>query len=377
MRVRLTAIYSGLFLATSTVLLITMNLVLRANLQQRANAFGTAIVDGPQPGPATPAGVQVTVRQDPYRPDIHGLTGAVLRYQWAVSGVVIAVLTVASVVVGWWLAGRVLRRLHRITATAQRLSLSNLHERIGLTGPRDELTELADTFDAMLDRLQASASSQRRFAANVSHELRTPLAIQRAAIQIGLNDPSPQKLARVREQLLEVNRRSERLIDGLLLLAQGEHGLEATEPIALDALVRQAAIETPADGVEIRQATEPATVAGDPVLLHRLVVNLVHNAIRHNRPGGVVDVRVTSDRRLTISNTGPEIPADRISELFEPFRTLHTDRTRSADGAGLGLSIVASITAAHHAEITACPNPGGGLQVTVRFPPPDHEEAAC
>jgi signal transduction histidine kinase len=375
-RVRLTAVYSGLFLATSTALLVTMNLVLRINLQQRINALGTAIVEGPQPGlTAPPPGVQVTVRPDLPRPDIQGLTSAVVRYQWAVTGIVIAVLTLASVAIGWWLAGRVLNPLHRIIATARRLSLANLDERIALTGPRDELTELADTFDAMLDRLQVSADSQRRFVANASHELRTPLAIQRAAIQIGLKDPSPQKLARVRAQLLEVNRRSERLIDGLLLLAQGEHGLETAEPIALDVLVREVANETPADGVEIRQNVEPATVTGDPVLMNRLVANLVHNAIRYNRPGGVVDVHLTIGGRLTISNTGPKVPEDRVSELFEPFRRLNTDRTRSADGVGLGLSIVASIARAHYAVITAQPNPEGGLEVTVQFRPPAREEA--
>jgi signal transduction histidine kinase len=312
--------------------------------------------------------MRIEVKQAQAAENVRNLPDAVLRYQWAITGITIALLTLVSIAVGWWMAGRLLRPLHRITATARRLSLSNLDERIALAGPRDELTELADTFDTMLDRLQTAVDIQRRFAANASHELRTPLAIQRAAIQIGLDNPTPEKLAMVRQELLDVNRRSERLIDGLLTLAQGERGLESTEPVLLDALVRQAVTEIPADGIEIRQEIEPVTVTGDPVLLKRLVANLVHNAVRYNRPGGVVEVRVASDGRLAIRNTGPDVPAERISEMFEPFRRLHAPRTRSADSAGLGLSIVTAIARAHRADVTANPNPGGGLELTVRFP---------
>jgi signal transduction histidine kinase len=369
---RLTAVYTGLFLATSTVLLVTTNLLLKVNLQKR---FEGISVHPPEElaGPPTglPGGPPVDPPAAPPQPlagKLRVLPDEVLAYQWTIAGITIVVLTVASIAIGWWLAGRLLRPLHHITGTARRLSLSNLHERIALTGPRNELTELADTFDTMLERLERSVDSQRRFIANASHELRTPLAIQRAAIQIGLDSPSPERLARVREELLEVNRRSERLIGGLLLLAQGEHGLSTTEPVALDLLVRRAASETPVTGITIRQDIEPVTVTGDPVLLHRLVANLVHNAVRYNRPDGVVDIRVTAAGSLTVRNSGPEIPESRIDELFEPFRRLHTTRTGSADSAGLGLSIVAAIARAHDAGITARPNRGGGLELTVQFP---------
>jgi signal transduction histidine kinase len=285
-----------------------------------------------------------------------------------VTGISILVVTLVSVAMGWWLAGRMLRPLHRITATARRLSLSNLHERIAMAGPRDELTELADTFDAMLERLQRAAEAQARFVANASHELRTPLAIQRTTIQVGLDEPSAERLAEVRERLLNLNRRSERLIDGLLILAQSEHGLDGTEPVALDQLVRQVVEEIPTGtGIALVQDLEPVTVVGDPVLLTRLVANLVDNAVKYNYDGGSVHLATRSDGRLAVRNTGPDVPAHLVCELFGPFRRLNGTRTRSASGAGLGLSIAAAITRAHHARITAKPNPGGGLQISVQF----------
>ncbi|XVQ15654.1 HAMP domain-containing protein [Spirillospora sp. CA-255316] len=206
-RVRLTALYSDLFLATSTILLVVVNLLVQNTLADRVSA-----IEAPSPPPrplpplsGAPPPIE-TIRA------VNDLRAAVLRFQWSVTAVTVVVLAVVSVAAGWWLAGRVLRPLHRITATAQRLSLSNLHEeRIALDGPRDELKELADTFDAMLERLERSVEGQRRFVANASHELRTPLAIQCAAIQIGLDDRSPERLAEVREELLTANRRTERL----------------------------------------------------------------------------------------------------------------------------------------------------------------------
>jgi signal transduction histidine kinase len=366
-RVRLTVMYTGLFLVTSTILLTTVNLLLKNTLDHRVTSITQGVsylkirpIPGPPPDHAPAPNMYGNVI-------ISRLPGAVLHYQWTVTVITIAVLTVISVAAGWWLAGRLLRPLRHITATAHRLSLSNLHERIALTGPRDELRDLADTFDAMLERLERSVDSQRRFIANAAHELRTPLAIQRAAIQIGLDDPLPDHLIQVREKLLTANRRSERLIDSLLLLAQAEHGLDTTEPVALDLLTRQAADEVVPDGVIITLDTRPATVLGDPVLLSRLLTNLLHNAVRYNHPGGTVHVGLTTTGILTVRNTGPDVPVERIAELFQPFRRLHT-RTRTADGAGLGLSIVASIAQAHHATLTARPNPGGGLELTVRFP---------
>jgi signal transduction histidine kinase len=260
-----------------------------------------------------------------------------------------------------------LRPVSRITNTARRLSISNLHERIALDGPADELSELAGTFDTMLERLERSVNHERRFIANVAHELRTPLAIQRAAIQIGLDEPSLERISQVRDDLLNVNGRIERLIDSLLLLAQTDHGLESTEPVALDAVVRDVIKETKSQGITIHQQLDSVLVEGDAVLLHRLVANLIDNAVCYNQPLGHVDVRLTATGELSVINTGPVIPSDRIGELFEPFRRLRSARTGTSGNAGLGLSIVASIARAHRASITAHSNPVGGLHLKVQF----------
>ncbi|MFI0371278.1 sensor histidine kinase [Actinomadura sp. 1N219] len=284
----------------------------------------------------------------------------------------LAVIVVLAFAVCWWLTGRLLRPLHRVTATARRLSLSTLHERIALTGPRDELKDLADTFDAMLDRLEHAVASQRRFVANASHELRTPLAIQRTAIEIGLSDPSPARVTRTRTELLRATERSERLIEGLLVLAQGEQELTDRSPVDLAAVVDQVVGEhlpfaAPRD-ITLTAATSPVTVAGDEVLLNRLVANLVQNAIRHNHRGGHVEVELSADGTLVVRNSGPHVPPEKVDELFEPFRRLHADRTGSDEGAGLGLSIVAAITNAHGGAVRATAGPEGGLSVTVDLP---------
>jgi signal transduction histidine kinase len=349
-RVRLTLIYSGLFLLTSTVLLITVNLLLSQALHR-----GISRIQGAPPAPLAPMR-NVPADLPPVLPD---LVDDVIDYQWGVTELTVGLLTVVSVVVGWLVAGRILRPVHRITATAQRLSMSTLHERIALIGPNDELKELADTFDAMLDRLEHSVEAQRRFIANASHELRTPLAVQRAAIEIGL----PEDVGEIRDKLLFHNRRTESLIDALLVLAQAEHGLEKRIPVALDEVVRVVLAEGNAKGVTVTARIEPFVVDGDPILLNRLVTNLVDNAIRYNHSGGSVEVTLF-DRALTVRNTGPDVPSERMGDLFEPFRRLHTTREQ---GAGLGLSIVASIAKAHEAGVQACPNPWGGLEVVVVF----------
>ncbi|MBW6439578.1 HAMP domain-containing histidine kinase [Actinoplanes hulinensis] len=277
--------------------------------------------------------------------------------------VAIAVIVVLAFAVCWWLTGRMLRPLHRITDAARRLSLSTLHERIALTGPDDELRRLADTFDAMLDRLERAASSQRRFVANASHELRTPLAVQRTAIEVGLANPTPERLERIRAELLSNTLRSERIIHGLLQLANGERGPDAPAPVELATVVRQVVAEHPTDAVTVRTALTPVTVLGDEVMLAQMVSNLVRNAIRYNVPDGGVQVALLDKGELTISNSGPRVAEETAGELFEPFRS------RSRDGAGLGLSIVAAIVRAHGGTVTLRPNPEGGLTVRVCLPP--------
>lgn len=370
-RTRLAAGYAVLVLVTAGVLIMVFNLLLSHNLRASGpdgrGLIGAAPAPASRPDPATTSRFFELTRDQ------------ILRDQWAVSGAAVGALTLVSVAVGWLAAGRVLRPLHSITATARRLSLSNLHERIALTGPRDELTELADTFDAMLDRLQHAAEAQRRFVANASHELRTPLAVQRTAIQVGLERPSPERLAEVRAELLALNRRSERLIEGLLMLAQSENGLSAAEPIALHETAAQVIQETPPSGTRILARLMPVTVVGDPALVNRLVANLVENAVKHNVPGGTVEVATTADGWLEITNTGPRIPPEQVSGLFAPFRRIPA-RTRTPAraaaqdgaapyGAGLGLSIVAAIVHAHGADLETHAQPEGGLRVRVRLPP--------
>ncbi|WP_308126036.1 sensor histidine kinase [Nonomuraea ceibae] len=371
-RARMTLLYGGIF----TVITLGA-LVVAQRLQGDAvgrNLQDVAVrrkADGPcEPGSPClpPPGVETFVRADELEQEL-------VDSQRVITLVTFVAIALLAFAVCWWLTGRLLRPLHRITATARRLSLSTLHERIALTGPQDELKELADTFDAMLDRLERAVAGQRRFVANASHELRTPLAIQRTAVEVGLADPSPERLAWIRAELLRNTERSERLIDGLLVLAQGERGLDAPAPVDLAAVVEQVVAEqSPAARdkdvtVAVSVTGGPVVVAGDEVMLTRLVANLVENAVRHNHRGGRVLVELSPAAGLIVGNTGPLVPPGRAGELFEPFRRLDPDRTGSAGGAGLGLSIVAAITAAHGGRVEAVPNPDGGLRVTVALPP--------
>jgi signal transduction histidine kinase len=278
---------------------------------------------------------------------------------------------------GWLLAARMLKPLRDITGAARRLSAENLHERIKLEGPRDELKELADTFDSMLGRLDAAFSSQRRFVANASHELRTPLAIMRAQIDVALSDP-----AVTRTELIATSRvvhdavdRCERLMDGLLVLARSDRGLDAAEPVDLaEAAARamdQVSDAAAERGIQLRSALKPAAVRGDQSLLDRMVANLLENAVAYNLPSGWVEVWTGngSDRaRLRVANSGPRVPPEQVTSLFEPFRRLSRDRTGSGRGAGLGLSIVRSVARAHGGEARARPRTSGGLMVEVELP---------
>jgi signal transduction histidine kinase len=297
---------------------------------------------------------------------------AAARQQLMWSGVALVAAALFAAVVGWWTAARLLRPVHEMTTTARRISAANLDERLNAGAPRDELTELGETFDKLLDRLQSAFDTQRRFVANASHELRTPLAIQRALIQIGLRDPSPDEIEQVRHEMLVANRRSEKLIDSLLLLARGQHGLGSYEAVDLAAVVSheiEAAAETArAAEVSIHVQSQPARVHGDPVLLPHLVRNLISNAIAYNHPGGTVHVE-TDGTSLEVRNTGPQLDNEGLAELLEPFRRGTRTRlnTPGASGSGLGLSIVRAITTAHDGVLTLSANPDGGLTAHVQL----------
>ncbi|MYR93450.1 MULTISPECIES: sensor histidine kinase [unclassified Streptomyces] len=297
---------------------------------------------------------------------------AVLNQLLTVSALSLAVYSALSVALAWWMAGRVLRPVGVITARARRLSGSNLHERIALKAPPGELKELADTFDGMLDRIEQLVAARQRFAANAAHELRTPLAVQRAAAEIGLaDDPPPEKVAWIRDKLIDTADNSEQLIEGLLLLAVSDEGLRRRERVALDAttatVTEALAAEAEERDVTVDVEVRPVSVQGDPVLLDHLVHNLVANALRHNHPGGTVRVRV-GPGGLEVANTGPVVDPAALPLLFEPFRRAQARRHAPGEGAGLGLSIVASVARAHGGDLGATANPGGGLTARVTLP---------
>jgi len=286
-------------------------------------------------------------------------------------------LAVAAFAFGYVMAGRVLSPLGRITRTAQRVAGSDLHRRIELDGPDDELKELADTFDQMLDRLDRAFTAQQRFVANASHELRTPLAINRTLLEVQLSDPdaSPE-LVQLGKTLLATNERSEQLVEGLLLLARSENEIVDRKPVDLAEVASRAVDQTRGEarerGVELRGVQEPAYVQGNGVLLERVALNLLQNAVRHNLPRDGW-ASVTTEARpglaaLVVENSGPPVPAYEVDNLFEPFRRLRTERTGSDKGVGLGLSIVRSVVRAHGGTVVAKPREEGGLVVWVTLP---------
>jgi signal transduction histidine kinase len=341
-RVRLTAIYAAV-LVLSTAALLGASYVLLGNQLDRT----------------LPEDLADAALHDVGRQYVIGLVGA----------------TLVAVALGWALAGRVLAPLSHITATARRVSDERLDTRIALGGPRDELRELADTVDAMLDRLEEAFGTQRRFVANASHELRSPLTVIRTEAEVALADPDAprEELRAALEAVVEGADRTEALLEALLLLARSHRGVVRREPVDLAAAARAAADalerEAAARDVVVRLETTPAPAAGDPPLLERLAANLVDNAVRYNRPGGSVDVRthVAGGRAvLEVSNDGPLLAGADVARLTQPFERL--GRRAGAGGSGLGLSIVASVVEAHGGTLDLASRPAGGLDVRVVLP---------
>lgn len=379
-RLRLTLLYAGVFFVGGAILIVLMYLFLRQSLTSHPGAGAQGIVrqfleDGPLRNRPLADNLFTAIADQVDRE-----RRTTLRAMLARSLVSLVVVGVAAGAFGWLLAGRALQPLNDITATARRVAERNLHERIAFTGPQDEIKDLADTFDAMLERLDRAFDGQRRFVANASHELRTPLAINRTLIEVALDDPeAPEPLRRLGVTLLDVNRRHESLIDGLLGLARSEH-LDKRERIDLATVathVLGVADDTARrSGVQVTSDLAPAATWGDPALLERLVDNLVDNAVRYNvAEHGWVHVTVRADggeASLVVSNSGPPVaPAD-LESVFEPFCRLgSTGRTAASPtasrGAGLGLSIVRSIVTAHGGHVAAAARSGGGLDVTVRL----------
>ncbi|HXM55214.1 MAG TPA: ATP-binding protein [Candidatus Dormibacteraeota bacterium] len=396
-RARLALVYGGAFFGMGLVLMAVSYLIVDHSLSPAATSSTVARFVGSVPPGALPfppgvpppgrlivstggeigggAGAgQAGVALQTLIGDVRVQTLRRLLWAWVA---VVALLGLAAGVGGWLLAGRMLRPLRDITGTARRLSVANLHERIGLEGPRDELKELADTFDGMLGRLDDAFASQRRFVANASHELRTPLAIMHTQIDVALGDPgvSRTELLGTTRVVRDAVERCERLLDGLLVLARSDRGLDAAEPVDLSESARralEAVAEVAAErDIALRPALGTAVVRGDRALLDRLVANLVENAVAYNRPAGWVEVTTAnggSTARVRVANSGPPVPEDAVPALFEPFRRLSRERTGSGRGAGLGLSIVRSVARAHGGDAVARPLPEGGLAIEVDLP---------
>jgi signal transduction histidine kinase len=385
-RLRLTLLYGTLFLVSSAVLLTITYVLVARQYTGDENIFITGIRVEPD-GP----GVSVPVTPDTLAPRplvpvpdprvaavAERQSTAALRELALQSGIALAIMAILSIWLGWLVAGRALRPLRTITTAARDISASNLHRRLALEGPDDELKQLANTVDGLLGRLEASFDAQRQFVANASHELRTPLTYERALVEVALADPNAtaDTLRETCERVLVVGEQQERLIEALLTLSRSQRGLDQREPFDLAAVAAEV-LETLRPEAERKQlhidtALDPAPTSGDAALGERLVANLVDNAVRHNVPAGRIEVATGTKNGhavLSIANSGPVLPTGEIDRLFQPFQRLATESNNGQDdGLGLGLSIVQAIATAHEATLTRRARPEGGLAIEVRFP---------
>jgi signal transduction histidine kinase len=353
---RLTALYSALFTISGAVLLaITYWLM-------RRTKWVIIVYDD--------SGPEIRERLDRLKEaQLHEL---LMQY-----GIAFATMVVISIALGWLVAGRVLRPLRTMTATIQQISARNVHQRLAVTGPRDEMKDLADTVDGLLGRLETALNAHKRFVANAAHELRTPLTLERALLEETLTDRAAtlESYRATSKRLLAISQDQGRLLEALLTLTSSERGLDRQEPFDLSDLAHRALdsarLEADARGVRIDTRIAPAPSAGHPALAARLVANLIDNAVHHNVTGGHVEV-ATETRAgrafVSVINSGPVIPPQHVGRLFEPFQRLGGRAARSDGHHGLGLSIVRAIATAHGADITAHARPGGGLSIEICFP---------
>ncbi|RBQ18033.1 two-component sensor histidine kinase [Spongiactinospora rosea] len=381
MRMRFALACAGVFLLLSSLVVVTVYFVVRSSLEYRASVFTPDRITTVRPDGRT-----LSSKRDSKGYELARGFGMEVRATYQRSalddvrlggGIAVVAGTAAAFGLGWRTAGMVLRPLRKVTETARRVAQSHdLTERLGYKGPRDEVKELTGIYDTMLDRLARSFDGQRRFVANASHELRTPLTINRTLVDVAVRRPdATEDVKRLGESLLLVNTRHERLIDGLLALAEGEQAVLDRRPFDLtdvaEHVLDQAAKEAAEQQVRLHRLLDPAPTLGEAVLVERLVQNLVENAIRHNHADG--EVWVTTRRRadrveLVVANTGLQVPPYEIETIFQPFRRLHGDRLRSERGSGLGLSIVRVIADAHGGTVTASPREEGGLTISVELP---------
>jgi signal transduction histidine kinase len=374
-RTRLTLLYTGLFAACGAVI-VAVSYILVAGLEPQvqgqqapasflARCHAEQLSAHPNDRLLAKCNAYFQLQGAQHQRDV--TLSHLLQY----SLITLAVVIVLAAALGWIAAGRVLGPVHRITAAARAASERNLSARVALRGPRDELQELAETFDEMLDRLQAAFEGQKRFIANASHELRTPLAVMRATVDVVLDNPnsSPEDLREMAADIRVAVDHAEHLVGALLILARNERGLTVHEEVNLATVVEDVLDTVSLGDRRIHPALEPAVMLGDPVLVERLVANLVDNAARYNIGAGDIwtSTRASAENsQLIVANTGTLISQVDADRLFEPFQRL--DDRAAHDGFGLGLTIVASIAAVHGGRVVARPRDDGGLTVTVTFP---------
>lgn len=382
-RVRLTLLYGSLFVLSGAVLLaITYLLVARPSGGlvtfkdvQYGSSGSSAQADtrtyrldedlGSQEG-----GIVEEMRQQAWHQREAMLDRLLMQ-----SGLALAIMSVIAIGLGWVVAGRVLRPLRTMTSTIRHISARNLHERLATGGPPDELKDLADTVNGLLGRLETALESQKRFVANAAHELRTPLTLEHALLEETLIDRGAtlESFRANFERLLTISKQQATLLESLLTLSSSDRGLDNPEPLDLAALTHEVLPafrpEIGRRDLAVESAIEPACISGDSALIHRLVANLLDNAIDYNVPGGRVEIATgvrDGGAFLSVRNTGSAVPPDQVERLFNPFQRLR--RTAGDGHHGLGLSIVRSIATAHDATLTAEARAGGGLAVTVAFP---------
>lgn len=393
LRGRLTLMTTLVFLVLGSGLLLLNWLSAQQLIEENRYLVVPAVPTVPlQPvGPAVPGATVAPAPSHPVgpAPSDTGVTAAatltpaeafedfqdrVLSQVLARSLLLLLVLTALAALLAWWAARRSLHRLTQVTAAARRISTgSTLDERLGLTGPHDEVRELGDTFDAMLDRLDRSFDAQRQFTAHASHELRTPLTLQRTALEIPLSQGRvPDDLKPALQRALDANARTERLIVSLLTLARGESATHASHPVDLADAARDAmedlAEEIGATHVHVTTELAPTPVTGDPALLAQIAVNLLANAVRHNDLDGTATITTGTQGAsafLEVANTGPVLDPQQVPALFEPFQR---GPGHPGKGFGIGLAVVRAITLSHAGTVTATPRPGGGITVRVALP---------
>jgi signal transduction histidine kinase len=434
-RLRLTLLYGGLFLVAGAALLaITYGLVARGGGSSQAQSFvvsRSAPAGAKQQLPPVPAGfgggaassgriggtliyqqktssgsvvrfqeyagkVNATFKKltaaqdrqiqsvtDKANAQIAAVKGKQLSSLLTESAIALGIMALASIGLGWLMAGRALRPVRTMSSRARGISERNLHERLSLEGPDDELKELAETFDGLLGRLESAFESQRRFVANASHELRTPITLERALVEVALADPHPtvDSLRDTCQRVLVASEQQERLIEALLTLARSQRGVESRGPVDLRAVTAEVVQAVPADGLRVDAELGDACATGDQAMVERLVANLLENAVRHNRPDGWVSAwtGVREGRpTVEVANAGPLVDDAQLSELLKPFVRAVSNgnghgngRLHDGHGLGLGLSIVQAISEAHGARLSMSAPPEGGLRVSIAFPVTD------